>query len=184
MIRVARPALLRNLQIGFGLSLLILIVTSIASWSSIRNLMDSSRLVDHTDSVINELNVTLATLTDAETGQRGYLLTADTAFLRPYVGANDRAVAIIDKIQTMTMDNPVQQSNLRELRDVVAHRLNLLQEIITQKQNDNIFSLEDVRKGRGYMDQARAVILRMQGRSTGCWRRGSKRCGGSPYLPR
>jgi len=163
MIRIARPALLRNLQIGFGLSLFILIVTSIASWSSIRNLMDGGRLVDHTDSVINELNITLATLTDAETGQRGYLLTADTAFLRPYVGANDRALAMIDKIEAMTIDNPLQQANIRELRDVVGHRLNLLQEIITQKQNDNIFSLEDIRKGRGYMNEAREVVRRMQG---------------------
>ncbi len=46
------PGLLRNLQIGFGLSLLILIVSSVASYSSIHNLLESSYWVDHTDSVI------------------------------------------------------------------------------------------------------------------------------------
>ena len=104
-----RPALLRNLQIGFGLSLLILIVTSIASFSSINNLLDGSRLVDHTDSVINELTGTLTTLTDAETGQRGYLLTGDTAFLRPYNGANDRALSLIDMglVVTVNWINPL-----------------------------------------------------------------------------
>jgi len=162
MNRVARPAILRNLQIGFGLSLFILIITSIASWSSIRNLMDGSRLVDHTDSVINELNVTVATLTEAETGQRGYLLTGDTSFLRPFIGANDRALGVIDHIEAMTIDDPLQQQNIKELRDVVAHRLILLKEVVTQKQSDNIFSLEDVRQGRSYMIEARSIVQRMQ----------------------
>src|SRR5260221_1236143 len=114
---VSRPGLLRNLQIGFGLSLLILILTSIASWSSIHNLLDNSKLVDHTDSVISEVNSVLSTLTEAETGQRGFLLTGDTAFLRPYNGANERALSLIDRIQAMTVDNPVQQANIKELRD-------------------------------------------------------------------
>src|ERR1700754_1162504 len=159
---VSRPGLLRNLQIGFGLSLLILIITSVASWSSIHNLLDSSKWVDHTDSVINEVSTTLTVLTDAETGQRGYLLTGDTAFLRPYNGANERALSLIDKIQAMTIDNPVQQENVKALREDVSNRLTLLQQTINQKKTDNIFNLEDVRKGREYMDQARAIVQRMQ----------------------
>ena len=67
-----RPGLLRNLQIGFGLSLLILIVSSVASYSSIQNLLESARQVDHTDSVINRLEDVMSTMKDAETGQRGY----------------------------------------------------------------------------------------------------------------
>ena len=153
---VSRPGLLRNLQIGFGLSLLILIITSVASWSSIHNLLDSSKWVDHTDSVINEVNTTLTILTDAETGQRGYLLTGDTAFLRPYNGANERALSLIDKIQGMTIDNPVQQANAKACGMIVSNRLILLQQTIDQKRSDNIFNLDDVRKGREYMDQARA----------------------------
>src|SRR6201999_4216266 len=109
----SRPGLLRNLQIGFGLSLFILIITSVASWSSIHNLLSSSKWGDHTDSVINEVTTTLTTLTDAETGQRGYLLTGDTAFLQPYYGANEKALSLIDKIQAMTLDNPVQQENAK-----------------------------------------------------------------------
>src|SRR5260221_4911488 len=159
---VSRPGLLRNLQIGFGLSLLILILTSIASWSSIHNLLDNSKLVDHTDSVISEVNSVLSTLTEAETGQRGFLLTGDTAFLRPYNGANERALSLIDRIQAMTVDNPVQQANIKELRDVVSNRLSLLQEVIGQKRTDNIFSLDDVRRGRIYMNQAHIIVQRIQ----------------------
>jgi len=151
------------LQVGFGLSLLILVITSVASWSSIRNLMDSSAQVDHTDSVIGLLNTTLSTLKDAETGQRGFLLTGDTIFLRPYIGAQERALVQIDHIQGMTAGDPVEQANIKELREVVAIRLSILQQIVDQKRNDNIFSLNDVRKGRDYMDQARRIVQRMIG---------------------
>src|SRR5438445_12769108 len=112
---VMRPGLLRNLQIGFGLSLLILIVSSIASYSRIQNLLESARWVDHTDYVINRTELTLSTLKDAETGQRGYLLTGDTIYLRPYYGAQEKALTLVNDLRSMTMDDPEQTENIKEL---------------------------------------------------------------------
>ena len=159
---VSRPGLLRNLQIGFGLSLLLLIITSIASYSSITRLLSSSRWVEHTDSVIIELNNAMSTLTDAETGQRGYLLTGDTAFLRPYTGAQDRAIGYIDLVREMTVDNPLQQKDVGELRTIVSQRLTLLQDVIEQKKENNLVNLNDVRKGRDDMDEVRDIVGRME----------------------
>ena len=159
---VTRPGLLRNLQIGFGGSLLILVITSVASYSSIHNLLDSSKWVDHTDSVINELHMTLSSLKDAETGQRGFLLTDDTVFLRPYNGAHERTLTTLDNIRSMTRDNPVQQQNVEELRGIITQRLSLLQEVIDQKRTDNLINLDNLRKGRDNMEEARRVIQRMQ----------------------
>jgi signal transduction histidine kinase/DNA-binding response OmpR family regulator/CHASE3 domain sensor protein len=157
----SRPGLLRNLQIGFGLSLLILVISSVASYSSINNLLNGSKWVDHTDSVINQLTNTLSTLQDAETGQRGYLLTGDTAFLGPYSGARERALGFVDHIEDMTMDNPVQQKNVSALREVVTNRLSILQGAIDQKRTDNIYNMDELRQGRVYMNQARNIIQRM-----------------------
>jgi signal transduction histidine kinase/DNA-binding response OmpR family regulator/CHASE3 domain sensor protein len=157
-----RPTLLRNLQIGFGLSLLILIITSVASYSSIQNLLIGTKWVDHTDSVLIQLGNTLSTLQDAETGQRGYLLTGDSSFLEPYNGARERALAIVGHVQEMTADNPVQQTNAAELMEVLTQRFTIIKDIIDQKRSDNIFSVEDLRKGKVYMDQARQIIGRMQ----------------------
>src|SRR5450432_3600582 len=157
-----RPGLLRNLQIGFGLSLLILIIISVASYSSIQNLLVGSQWVDHTDSVLIELEHTLSTLQDAETGQRGYLLTGDTSFLEPYSGAEEKALASAGLVRNMTMDNPLQQQNASELLNVIAIRFSIIKGIVDQKRTDNIFSVEDLRKGKVYMDEARGVIERMQ----------------------
>jgi len=159
---VMRPGLLRNLQIGFGLSLLILVISSIASYSSIQNLLSSSRLVDHTDSILNQLESTLSTLKDAETGQRGYLLTGDSTYLRPYYGSQERALDFADNIRTMTMDNPLQRQNASELYNVIAQRLSILQQVIDEKRENNIFSLADLKKGHGYMEEVRGIVRRMQ----------------------
>ncbi|HVU56274.1 MAG TPA: response regulator [Puia sp.] len=159
---VTRPGLLRNLQIGFGLSLLILIVSSIASYSSIQNLLESARWVDHTDSVINKTEMTLSTMKDAETGQRGFLLTGDTTYLRPYYGAQERALTIVSDLRAMTMDNPEQTENLKELHEIISQRLTILQQIIDQKRENNLVNPADLKKGMGYMDEVRRVVARME----------------------
>ncbi len=103
----------------------------------------------------------LSTLKDAETGQRGYLLTNDTSYLRPYTGAHARALAIVDYIRDLTLDNAAQQRSVAELHDVIANRLSILQQVIDQKKADNIYSLADLKKGQVSMDEAREIIQRM-----------------------
>jgi signal transduction histidine kinase/DNA-binding response OmpR family regulator/CHASE3 domain sensor protein len=159
---VSRPGLLRNLQIGFGLSLLILIITSIASYSSISNLLDGSQWVDHTDSVIIKLDNTLSTLRDAEAGPRGYLLTGDTTYLASFNTATDRIHILLDSIQEMTSDNPVQQKNIEDLRAVIFKPLVLISQVIDQKKTNNIYSLEDFQKAREYMKDVRQAIQQME----------------------
>ena len=158
---VSRPGLLRNLQIGFGLCLLILIVTSVASYSSINSLMDSSKWVDHTDSVIIKLDNTLSALRDAESNSRGYLLTGDTSFLRTYNGTRDRLSLLLDSLQDMTSDNPGQQQNLQELRGLIFTPLAILGQTIDQKKTDNIFNTGDLVKARDSTGPVRQIIQRM-----------------------
>jgi len=162
MSTATRPGLLRNLQIGFGLSLLILVITSVASYSSIHNLVVASNWVDHTDSVITQLESVISTMKDAETGQRGYLLTGDTTFLQPYHGSQERALATVERIRVMTADNPYQRQPIADLREVISQRLTILQHVIDQKKTDNIVNPEDLRKGREYMDHARRLVQKMQ----------------------
>jgi signal transduction histidine kinase/CheY-like chemotaxis protein/CHASE3 domain sensor protein len=159
---VKQPGLLRNLQIGFGLSLVILIVSTIASYSSIQGLLESSRQVDHTDSVINRLEMALSTLKDAETGQRGYLLTGDTSYLRPYAGAREKALTLVNEVRGMTVDNPTQTENAKELYEIISQRLSILQQLIEGKRDNNLINLADLKKGQGSMEEARRVVARMQ----------------------
>ena len=94
----AKATFKRNLLIGFGLSLFLLVVSSVASFFSIKNLLESAFWVDHTNQVILQLENTLSVMKDAETGQRGYLLTGDDNYLDPYKGAFDSALVAINNI--------------------------------------------------------------------------------------
>lgn len=151
-----------NLRIGLGLSLLLLFISSLASYISITNLVKSSDLVSHSNQVITNLDEIISTLKDAETGQRGYLLTADDLFLQPYTGAKDRAVVLLDSIEDQTKDNPVQQDNAKKLREIIQTRLSIIEKTIVLKKAGGTVSLGDMLTGKSYMDSARQVITTMK----------------------
>jgi len=150
----------KNLQFGYGLSLFLLLVSSIASFFSIQNLLESSRQVNHTSQVIRELENTISIVKDAETGQRGYLLTGQKQFLDPYNGAFDRAKTAINHVKRLTRDNFIQQRNCAKLEIVVLERLKRLSELLTAKKSRDILA-DDMVQGKIHMDNARRIVQNM-----------------------
>ncbi len=82
--------------------------------------------VIHTYQVMDSLRVLLTDAADAETGQRGYLLTHDPKFLEPYHEARGRIGKDLEVFAGLTRDNPVQQKRAAELRKLIYGRLELL----------------------------------------------------------
>jgi CHASE3 domain sensor protein/putative methionine-R-sulfoxide reductase with GAF domain len=150
-----------NVRIGFGLSILILIVSSSISYLCIRSLMESAFWVNHTIEVKNNLSDLLSSVKDAETGQRGFLITQEDAFLQPFNGANDIAINKLDKVQQLTVDNPVQQRNVNILKQSIRDRLEKLQLMIDQKRKGLPVNFEEMRLGKVYMDSVRVQTERM-----------------------
>lgn len=157
-----QKSLKRNLRGGLGLSLLILFISSLASYNSIRSLITSSDLVQHSNEVISSLEETISTLKDAETGQRGYLLTGDRVFLEPYTGAKERALELLNNVAVQTLDNPLQQKNVQRLEDIIKERLNILEKTIEIKSRGGNVSVSELLNGKSYMDAARAIIKAME----------------------
>jgi signal transduction histidine kinase/DNA-binding response OmpR family regulator/CHASE3 domain sensor protein len=148
----------RNLLVGFGLSLFLLIVSSVASYISIRNLLASVDEVQRTDKIIQTIEGTLSTLKDAETGQRGYLLTGRDAFLEPYNGAYEKAMGQLEIAKNMTSSDAVQQKNCAELENVISQRLKQLQFLIDTKRTQNKVDVNELEKGKSNMDEARRLV--------------------------
>lgn len=157
-----KSTLKRNLQIGFGASLWLLIISSTASWFSIRNLLSSSSLVAHTNQVREKLEQALSSMKDAETGQRGYLITSKDEFLDPYRGSLQRTISLLNQIEEMTADNPPQQQNIEALKQFVQKRFGKLQDVIDYKKQTGIVNLADMETGKLFMDSVRIVVARMQ----------------------
>jgi len=151
-----------NLRIGFGLSILILLISTAFSFFCIRGFVESARMVDHTNEVKSTVEKIISALKDAETGQRGYLLTGEKDYLQPFEGSYSAAMKNIEKAESLTIDNPVQQKILADLKASMNSRMDQLMIMIGKKKQNQPISYDDLRKGKIYMDSARAQTERMK----------------------
>ncbi|MCX2472981.1 response regulator [Pedobacter sp. MC2016-05] len=156
-----KTTLKNNLRLGLGLSLIILFISSLASYVSISNLIKSTELVKHSDQVILDAENIISYLKDAETGQRGYLLTGNKVFLTPYYGASDSAAAILKKVEKATEDNPLQQKNVAGLRNILTKRMGIIKSTIEIKELGGAVDPTVLFQGKVYMDEARETVNAM-----------------------
>lgn len=154
----------RKIAAGFALAVLVLIVTSTLGYRSTQKLIENDRRVNHSHQVRRDLADLMALLVDAETGQRGYVITGRDEFLAPY----HRALPLIDRalneVGQLTADNRAQQERLRLLRDPLRDKLAELAETIEMRRNQGFLATERVvEEGRGkrYMDSLRTTVEAM-----------------------
>lgn len=86
--------------------------------SNILTMNKSSKWVIYTYKVIAKIDAALAAIVDMETGMRGYLLTGDEEFLRPYKRGIQNFDSTIKQIQELVSNNPEQVKRLKELDKV------------------------------------------------------------------
>ena len=89
----------RNLSTFFGVSLLILIVSSTASYLSINSLLKSNGMVNHTQEVIYNLNEGAAVMIEAQTSVRGFIISGNNDFLEQYTNSEAKSGRYFDKLR-------------------------------------------------------------------------------------
>ncbi|WP_341832173.1 response regulator [Sphingobacterium thalpophilum] len=153
--------ILRNLQVGFGISLLILLASSTASYVSIRKQIHNSTMVDHSRRVMSRVNKILQDLQNAETGQRGYLLTGMEKFLDPYKNGLQSLPQSLSRAHDLTADNPAQQQVIDTLSTLVQSRLDRLENLVNIKKRGGMVSVAQLEEGKTYMDSCRLLISKI-----------------------
>jgi CHASE3 domain sensor protein len=76
-----------KLGLALGIVLIVLILDAVLSYRSTRTLIEANARVAHSHEVLAQLEATLSTMTEAETGLRGYLITGEGRYLKPYQAA-------------------------------------------------------------------------------------------------
>ncbi|HET9853412.1 MAG TPA: CHASE3 domain-containing protein, partial [Methylomirabilota bacterium] len=84
--------------------------------------------VSHTHEVMTQLEQVVSTLEDAETGQRGYLLTGERVYLEPYEQALSRIPGQLERLRALTIDNPPQTAHALKLEQFAGGRLAVLRQ--------------------------------------------------------
>ncbi|HEV9035734.1 MAG TPA: PAS domain-containing protein [Puia sp.] len=109
------------------ISFILCITGSLLIYQQINRQYTRSNLVTHSYIIKVTLNQFLLNLTEAETNQRGYLLSHDSDFLNDYQRAIRKARFIVGILDSLTIDDPGQQEGLRKLRQAFNNSMLTLQ---------------------------------------------------------
>lgn len=157
----------KNLQITFSISILLLTVSLIASFMSIQELINNSLQVNRTHEILIESENVISLMKDAETGQRGYLLTLDPTFLVPYNGARGKIRVSLEKVRNLTRDNALQQKRCNDLEQLVDSKLTQMASIIDLSRKGiagrgDTLQYTELLEGKRTMDNLRAEVKNIQ----------------------
>lgn len=152
----------RNLLFGLGLSMALLLVSSTTSYISIKNLIENAQMVRESNRVIKNLDDVLSLLKDVETGQRGYLLTGEEQFLKPYNDALKEISTSYNRLEVDVNKTPTQIKNLEHLKSTIDSRLAILDQNLNLKKQNSVITNAQLLKGKDLMDDIRSTIATMQ----------------------
>lgn len=153
------------IALGTALGLLVLTVAA-ALWQNATS-SQLNRLVRETSELRSHYRVLMQNLTDAETGQRGFLLTGDEDYLEPYrtgVAGVHRELAALE---VMAVDAPESTREVPELRDVAERKLAelaLTLELYGRGRRAQAIDRVDADIGKQLMDRARTIVRAAQDR--------------------
>jgi methyl-accepting chemotaxis protein len=154
----------RKIAAGFALSFLLLLGIGTVAYRSTNSLTSTSHMVRHTYDVLEHIGAVVSLLKDAETGQRGYVITGDESYLEPYQAALIGIPAAVKELRELTADNPRQQKRLDAVEPLIAAKLaELKQTVELRRKGDFEQAAKIVRGGQGKksMDDLRQVTEQM-----------------------
>ncbi|MFO1341237.1 MAG: CHASE3 domain-containing protein, partial [Burkholderiaceae bacterium] len=182
-----RPKLAMPLgwMLGFAVAGTLLVLQALVSYVSVQANRQISAELATTNEVLDRLQMILSGLKDGETGQRGYLLTGDEAYLEPFNAAAGAHAAREQRLRELLAGNPRQLERLSLVSQLTQGKFKELQATIdVQRAGRSAEALAIVRSNQGKlaMDRIRSTVAsmvqdeqqRLQDRQS-AWRASSER---------
>jgi signal transduction histidine kinase/CheY-like chemotaxis protein/CHASE3 domain sensor protein len=150
--------IIRSLQFGVGLSLVILIASSVASYWSIQNQMEHRESLSKSRRAITAVKDVLISLLDAETGSRGYQFTGKESFLEPYYRSLEELPKAIERVKELDITDTSQLERLNELERNVNTNISNLKYFVDNRKNGIVMTQSQVTSSKVYMDRCRQIV--------------------------
>jgi CHASE3 domain sensor protein len=147
------------------LSLLILPITVIINHFATTDLLEANKMIYETYEVISNIEKVRSSLLDAESSQKGYLITQNDGYMYLYRSAIARIFPTLENLEKITKNNPHQQQCVYEIQILASKRIERLENAINVRQDKG---MEEATKlvltnvGKGYMDQIRVKIFQIE----------------------
>jgi CHASE3 domain sensor protein len=156
-------SLLKDRAFIFALAALF-VVLGLAAWDW-HEFQLAGQTVRETEDLLSHVETILSTVKDAETGQRGYIITGDESYLEPYARAVNAMPGILSAPRSLKLRQSVHGAAFAQLREAISAKLGELKSAIElRRQNQPEAATEAVRSGRGkrYMDSIRDLCGAME----------------------
>ncbi|MFN6472953.1 MAG: response regulator [Nostoc sp. SerVER01] len=163
---------------GFTLSLAILTSIGLISYQSTNELIQTSRQENHTYQVLSQIEELNLQLTNAETGQRGYIITGEQRYLEPYNATMQSLTQKFKELQKLTADNPNQQNRLEMLEPLLTERMAVMKNVIDLRQSQGLEIAQQAiitDEGKRLMDQIQKLLQAMKNEENVLLKRRSER---------
>ncbi|PHN29403.1 chemotaxis protein [Pseudomonas sp. ICMP 460] len=112
----SRFTISQKLSLGFGLIILIICIMVAVVRDAFSKIDEATNWNIHTYTVLEASNKLLISLTNIETGMRGFALSGDDDFLAPLIAGKNNFGQVHGELVKLTSDNPAQQQRLAELK--------------------------------------------------------------------
>lgn len=119
--------------LGFGVVLLLTGISTVVTQFAKANFTETQKLVVHSYEVKAKLKQIEKDLVDAETGQRGYILTNTTNYLEPYDAGRENFKVHIEQLKELVSNNPIQVTRAEGVQQKAQQKFAELEETITLK---------------------------------------------------
>ena len=159
-VRSSLPLPLKTL-IGFLLAVIAVAIIALLSYQSLQTTTVTAANLTQSIEVLGRLQALLSTLKDAETGQRGFLLTGEESYLAPYTDAKDALPDELKAMRALFVNRPEQRRRLDGLESLANLKMAELEStIVARRAGKPDAALAIVRTDRGkiYMDRLRAAV--------------------------
>ena len=150
---------------GFGLVLALFAGSLAVAFQSVQYLQETNSLVLHTQKVLREIDGTIASVTSAESGQRGYVLTGDATYLEPYNTAQLDLQQHLSQLGALLVDNPAQQTRLASLDSLITTRMDTISKSIDAYTQEGFNAAQEIvlsGQGKDQMQSLRNLAAEMQ----------------------
>ena len=148
----------------FLAALLVLIFISAVTYRHLLAFSESTKLVIHSQQVHLQIEQLISYLKDAESGQRGYIITRNPDYLKSYNGSREKINYAFNALKLLTGDNLKQQNNLDSLNKLINLRYFLFNTslVLISKRPNNLNLLNAaLLKGKITMDNIRLEVDEM-----------------------
>ncbi|OKH52207.1 ATPase [Calothrix sp. HK-06] len=160
-----RKRFFKRIASGFGVGSAILVFIGMISYHNTQVLINTYNQVRKSQDKINSLQQLFLVINDAETGQRGYILTGQNIYLEPYRTAQVKIEQEIKELKSLVIDSRYQKKQIETLESLITKKLAELKQTIELRQNKGFgASLQVVQtnQGKNLMDDIRELLLKME----------------------